>query len=300
MDGGLRSRPPPGGAFESGRIRPGGIGVRAGTGAAAGASPLLNGNTLAVAVIGLLLFIESLWLERHPAFLYMGFAAFFLAYFEARQALGYAQVLTGAFRSINGLFFNAVLATLAIQFAKRWNDRRLVRHCHDIGVPLSIAACLYSSFNPMAALVCMSSYAVLYLFASWLFAAPLVQYLGIAALCGAAYFGSTLVPAITLHEQALGASGIGLGCSVVFLLLRPFRAGEPVRIPWMHGSLILSALAILGATVAMTLAGTTSLVGTRTFLTVSLAAAVLSLERRSPPSAILPYFAAAWPARWGS
>jgi tetratricopeptide (TPR) repeat protein len=245
-------------------------------------SLLLNGNTLAVAVIGLVLFVESLRLERQPAYLYMGFAAFFLAYFEARQALGYGALLAGPYRSINCLFFNGVLAALAVEFARRWKDARLVRHCHYIGVPLSVAACVYSGFDPKAALICMSGYTVLYLLASWMFAAPLVQYLAIAAMAGAAYFGSTLLPSITLGQQALLAAGMGLGCAVVFLLLQGFRASDPFRLPWAHGSLILSALAILGATAAMGLNGTASLLGARTFLAVSLAAAVLNLDRRQP------------------
>ncbi|MGC8639119.1 MAG: hypothetical protein ACP5XB_04490 [Isosphaeraceae bacterium] len=243
-------------------------------------SSLLNGNTLAVALIGLSLFVESLRLERHPAYLYMGFGAFALAYFEARQALGYEPLLQGAYRSINGLFFNGVLAALAVDFARRWKDRRLVRHCHYIGVPLSVAACVYSGFDSKAALICMSGYTVLYLLASWVFAAPLVQYLAIAAMSGAAYFGSTLLPSISLGQQALGAAGIGLGCSLVFLLLQPFRTTDAFRLPWAHGSLVLSALAIAGATLAMLQAGTPSLLGACAFLAVSLAAAVLNLEQR--------------------
>ncbi len=186
-------------------------------------SPLFNGNTLAVAVIGLFLFVDSLRAERHPAYLYMGFAAFFLAYFEARQALGYASWLPGPYRSLNGLFFNTLLGSLAIAFARRWQDGRLARHCHHIGVPLSLAACAYSSLDARAAFDCMSGYAVLYLLASWVFAAPLVQYLAIAAMAGAAYFGSTLLPSVTLEQQALLAAGMGLGCSVVLLVLRGFR-----------------------------------------------------------------------------
>jgi tetratricopeptide (TPR) repeat protein len=243
-------------------------------------SPLLNGNTLAVALIGLLLFVDSLKVERLPAYLYMSFGAFFLAYFEIRQALGYGSVLTGPYRSIHGLFFNSVLAALAIQFARRWNDGRLFRHCHYIGVPLSVAACAYSGFDPRAALYCMSGYAVLYLVASWLFSAPLVQYLAIAAMAGAAYFGSTLWPSITPEQQAAWAAGMGLGCSVVFLLQGKLGASSSFRLPWAHGGLALCSIAILGATVAMGLAGTPSFWGALTFLMVSLASAALNLERR--------------------
>ena len=159
-------------------------------------SPLYSGNTLATAVLGLSLFAGSLRLERHPAFLYMGFAAFFLAYFgayyflrdllmaveeAARQAMGYREKLPGPFRAINGLFFNTMLAALALVFSRRWKDERLARHCHYLGVPFSIAACVYSGFEPLAALLCLGGYFVLYLLGTWVFRAPWVQYLAIGA-----------------------------------------------------------------------------------------------------------------------
>ena len=93
-------------------------------------------------------------------------------------------------------------------------------------------------------MICMSGYTVLYLLATRVFAAPRVQYLAIASLAGAAYFGSTLLPAITLDQQALGAAMIGLFCALVVLLLRGCRSAESFRLPWTHGALILSAVAL--------------------------------------------------------
>ena len=92
-------------------------------------SALFSGNTLAVAVLGLLLFGGSLRAEHQPAYLYLGFAAFFLGYFgayyfvrdlllpiegPARQVLIWASRLPGPYRAINGLLFNLLLGILAL------------------------------------------------------------------------------------------------------------------------------------------------------------------------------------------
>ncbi len=55
-------------------------------------------------------------------------------------------------------------------------------------------------------MICLSGYAILYLLAVWIFAVPWVTYLAAAALAGACYFGTTLVPGITLADQALAAA----------------------------------------------------------------------------------------------
>ena len=122
----------------------------------------------------------------------------------ARAAIGYTNRLPGPFRAINGLFFNTLLAALALFFSRRWKDERLARNCHYLGVPFSIAACVYSSLEPRAALICLSGYTVLYVIAAWLFRAAWVQYLAIAAMSAAFYFASTLLPSIGLGEQAAG------------------------------------------------------------------------------------------------
>jgi len=258
-------------------------------------SALFSGNTLAVAVLGLLLFGGSLRAERQPAYLYLGCAAFFLSYFgayhfvrdlflpidgPARQALLWASRLPGPYRAINGLIFNLLLGILALVFSRRWKDERLARHCHHLGVPFSVAACAYSGFEPRAALICLSGYTVLDLLATWVFASPRVQYLAISSLAAAAYFGSTLLPAITLGQQALGAAMIGLCCALVVLLLRGCRSAEAYRLPWTQGALTLSGVALVAATIAMLQLGATSFLGGLSFLTVSLTAAAVNLDRR--------------------
>ena len=257
-------------------------------------SALFSGNLLAVAVLGLLLFGGSLRAERLPAYVYLFFAACFVSYFAAyhfvrdlllptdgpaRQVLIWASGLPGSYRAINGLLFNLGLGILALVVSRRWKNIRLARHCHYLGVPFSVAACAYSGFEPTAAVICMSGYTVLYLLATRVFASPRVQYLAIATLAAAAYFGSTLLPAITLGEQALAAALIGLGCSLVVLLLRGYRSSEAYRLPWAHGALTLSGVAILATTVAMLQLGATSFLGVWSLLTVSLAAAALNLDR---------------------
>ena len=115
-------------------------------------------------------------------------------------------------------------ACLSLWFGKFWNDRRLARHCHYIGLPLSIAACVWSGFEPLAAVICLSGYAILYLLAVWTFAAPAVTYLAAAAIAGACYFGTTLVPGITAADQALAGALLGFAFWV-----SSRRAAPPAR-----------------------------------------------------------------------
>ena len=246
-------------------------------------------------MLGLLLFGGSLCAERHPAYLYLGFAAFFLGYFgayhfirdlllpiegPARPVLLWASRLPGPYRAINGLMFNLLLGILALGVSRRWKDERLAFHCHYLGVSFSVAACVYSGFEPRAAMICLSGYTVLYLLATWVFESPRVQYLAIASLAGAAYFGSTLLPAITLDQQALGAAMIGLCCSLVVHLLRGCGSAESFRLPWIHGALTLSGVALVATTIAMLQVGATSFLGAWSFLIVSLTAAAVNLDRR--------------------
>ena len=125
--------------------------------------PLLSGNTLATALVGLALYGRALWKERKPAYLYAAFAALFLAYFGTHEffkdlfsafegtigdALGYGKKLPLAFRALNGLVFNVLLAAMSLVFRRRWEDDRLARHCGYIGLPVSIAACVLSTPRP--------------------------------------------------------------------------------------------------------------------------------------------------------
>ena len=151
------------------------------------ASSLYSGNLIAVAVLGLGLYATSLRNLRHPAFLYLSAGALAVAglgirFFVAgrlhlveeivRTALHYPGHLPWPFRAIPALVASTALASLSIWITRNWNDRGLARHCHYLGVPLSIAACLASTFEPVAALICLSGYSILYLFAVWAFAAP--------------------------------------------------------------------------------------------------------------------------------
>src|SRR5262249_55427300 len=100
-------------------------------------SPLYSGNTLATALIGLALFAGCLRATRRPVYLYLAFAALFVSYFgagyfisdlmraledTARRALGYEHVLPLAFKSLNALLFNILLAGLALLFDRRWKE----------------------------------------------------------------------------------------------------------------------------------------------------------------------------------
>jgi tetratricopeptide (TPR) repeat protein len=230
-----------------------------------GLSALYSGNTLAVAVLGLALYSTSLRSTRKPAYLYCGFAAMFVAYFgafyfakdlvrsveeAARQALGYDRPLPKPFRAINGLVFNVGLVVLSKFFIRAWSDDRLAKHCHYIGLPLSIAACVFSGFEPKAAVICLGGYTVLYGLGTWIYSEPRLIYLACAASAGSAYFGATLAGGATLGLRSMIASAIGL----VFWAIRATpplkRAGEAYRTPLIHSARVLAIFAMASATAA--------------------------------------------------
>ena len=213
-------------------------------------SAVFSANTLAVSILGLALYASSLTIERHPAFLYMAIGAIVAGrvgaqYFLAerlhaieeavRRLLRYPEFLPVPFRAILFLIPSLALGYLAIWFVKHWNDRRLARHCHYIGLPLSVAALAWSGFEPLAGLICWSGYAVLYLLAVWIFAAPPVSYLAVAAITGAVYFGSRQFRGITGADQALLAAMLGIAFWVVRWALRKLSVRAAYRLPWLRG-----------------------------------------------------------------
>ena len=257
-------------------------------------SAVFSGNTLAVAVLGFCLYAASLRMERHPAYLYLAFGAIVAGrlaahYFLAgrlhaieeavRQLLGYPHHLPIPFRAILGLLPNTALAALSLWLINHWDDRRLARHCHYIGVPLSIAACVWSGFEPLAALICLSGYAFLYLLAVWIFAAPWVTYLAAAALAGACYFGTTLVPGITLADQALAGALLGFAFWAERVELRRRHAGPAYHVPWLQAALALAGVALCGATVSLVSVGVGSWSGAGAFIVIAALAFLLNREQ---------------------
>ena len=249
-------------------------------------SALYSGNTLATALMGLALFATSLRVYRHPSYLYCAFAALFVAYFgvgyfigdlmreievAASRALGYEESLPPAFKSLNGIVFNVVLALLSLLFARQWKDERLARHCHYIGLPLALAACVLScyGFEPKAAILCLSAYALLYAVAAWLFAQPLLIYLACASFAGAAFFGSIWFSA-TIGTQALGAAGIAFIFWAACSVLANRQVSESYRAPLIYSSLAMSALALWAATYFVLTTQHISWMATLTFFAVAL------------------------------
>ena len=246
-----------------------------------GPSALYSGNILAVALLGLALYATSLRATRLPAYLYCGFAALFVAYFGtyyfvhdlihaveevARKALGYQEKLPMPFKSINGLVFNLALAWLSGFFARRWSDDRLARHCHYIALPLSIAACVFSGFEPKAAVICLGGYAVLYAVGSWMFAEPRLIYLACSASAATAFFATSLSGGAALGLRSTIASVLGL----VFWAIRATpalkRAGESYRTPLIRSGRVMAALAVAAASAASIQDGMISPLATLAFL----------------------------------
>ena len=245
------------------------------------ASALHSGDTLAVAVLGLALYATSLRATRKPVYLYCGFAALFLAYFgafdfakdlvrsveeAARQAMGYDRPLPAPFRAINGLAFNAGLALLSRFFAREWSDDRLAWHCHAIGLPLSVAACVFSGFEPKAALICMGGYAALYAAGTRMFAEPRLIYLACAASAGAASFGASMTGGATLGLRSTIASVLGLAFWAIRATPALKRAGEAYRTPLIRSSRVMAALAMASASAASIQDGMIAPLATLAFL----------------------------------
>ena len=252
-----------------------------------GSSALYSGNTLAVASLGLALYATSLRATRKPAYLYCGFAAIFLAYFgafyfaqdlvrsveeAARQALGYHQKLPMPFKAINGLVFSAALALLARFFARQWSDDRLAKHCHYIGLPLSIAACVFSGFEPKAAVICLGGYTILYAIGTRLYAEPLLIYLACSAAAGSAFFGATLAGGATLGLRSLIASILGLVFWTIPATPPLRKAGLSYQTPLIHAARVMAAFAMASATIASIQAGMITPLATLAFLLTALLA----------------------------
>lgn len=222
-------------------------------------TPLIRLNTLVTACLGLALFARSLSLDRQPSHLYAAFAALCVAYFgvedivrdallqtlaPVREALGYHTRLPLPFRALNGIVLNVGLAILALRFRDRWHDERLARHCHYIGVPLSIAACVLASVDPKAALLCLPLYVLLYVVAAWLYAQPLLVYLACGATLGTTFAFARLNPSIPLSNRALGTAVIGMLFWSIALGLRIRQGAASFRLPLLHMALLVSAGAV--------------------------------------------------------
>ncbi len=228
-------------------------------------SALIVGNTLATATVGLALYGRALWSERRPAFLYAGFAALFLANFAAidlasdflatlegriGQSLGYGRKLPPPFRALNGLALNGFLAGLAVVFARRWGDDRLARHCHRIGLPMSVAACVLSGFDPLAAVLTMGGYAVAYGVATWLFAEPRVAYLACAAFAGASVAGVAHRGELSAGAWSLALAAVGLTLWATCRALAIGRVPPAYRAPVVGSTRMVAVVAMAIAAMA--------------------------------------------------
>ena len=285
-------------ALRAGRLRPLGAGVRTRFYDAYPRSASLSANIVAVSALGIALYSAALWKDRHPAFLYFALGSWLSArigmwYFVAERfhaledlvahTLGYPEHLPHAYRAIIAVLVNLVLAGLAIWFVRGWKDRRLARHCHYLGLPLSVAACVWSTFEPQAACICLSAYAILYLLAVRFFAAPQVTYLGVAALVGAFYFGSTLFPGTTISGQALLAAAIGCASWSLLWLLQRLRVDEEYRRPWVHASMTLLIVGLVTATAGVMAKNTGQVTGSITFTLLTTLALLINRENARAP-----------------
>ncbi len=257
-------------------------------------SVLNGGNMLVTGLLGAALYIAELRRVRQPAFLYLTLGASLMAgmglvycvrlrfhFIENALCwlLGYPEHLPRPFFAILGIAINVVLAWWSLWFVRRWNDQSLARHCHYLGLPISIAACVWSGLEPLAGCICLAGYAIMYLAGVWFFSAPWLVYLGVAGVCGSAYFGSTLLPGTTLSDQALLAALIGLACWGARVGLGRFPAApEAFRTPWRHATIALTSLAMAAATLDLATMRIGSPTGCRAFLLVCALAVIVNRD----------------------
>ena len=236
---------------------------------------------------------SSIWLWEPTSPLRVGLWYFVAERFHALEdrialVLGYAGRLPIPFRASVTVLVNLVLGGLAIWFVRGWKDRRLARHCHYIGLPLSVAACTWSTFEPRAACICLSAYAILYLLGVWVFSAPQVTYLGATALAGAVYFGSTLVPGTTIAGQALLAAAIGCAYWSIRWVLGRLQVDALYRRPWLHAALVLMMVGLAAGTAGVIAKVGGVATGSITFALIAVLAILVNLEMPKP---ILAYVA---------
>ncbi|HEV3122895.1 MAG TPA: tetratricopeptide repeat protein, partial [Isosphaeraceae bacterium] len=258
---------------------------------------LLSGNTLATAVLGFCLFATLMWLERQPQYLYLSFGALVVAYFGGYyflrdlmeqvmlllgHALGYRGRLPEPFKAINAIVFNLGLVWLWLFFRRR-HEERLARHCHYIGLPLSIVACLISSLEPKAAVICMSAYVVLYALGTWFFAQPMLLYLCCAAAAGAVGFAAWLGFGMVPGTWALFLAGIGFAVWITARVLAASKIEEAYRRPLLHSALGIAAIALGLATVAVRPPSAIPIQAVAAFVAVSVLCGLIMLDvpRRS-------------------
>jgi tetratricopeptide (TPR) repeat protein len=267
-------------------------------------SASFSSNIVAVASLGIALYSVALWNDRHPSFLYLALGGYLavrvgLWYFVAERfhaiedavalSLGYSGQLPKPFRAIVAVPINLALAGLAIWFVKSWKDRRLARHCHYLGLPLSVAACFWSAFEPRAACICLAAYATFFLLAVFVFSAPRLTYLAVAASSGACYFGSTLVPGVTISGQGLLAATMGCACWAVYRLLFRLKAGAEFQRPWFPSAVALIAVALVAETLGVLGATAGIATGSVTFGLITFLAVSMGFERFTPFLAYVVY-----------
>jgi tetratricopeptide (TPR) repeat protein len=256
-------------------------------------SVLSGANLLAAGLIAVALYVSSLRRERQPAFLYLTLGASLVAgiglvhcirlrFHLIEQTLcwllGYPDHLPRPFFAILAIPINVVLAWLSFWFVRHWNDRTLARHCHYLGLPLSVAACLSTGFEPLAGCIGLAAYAILYIVGTRVLAVPGLAYLGVASACGATYCGSTLHGGITLAEHAFLAGLIGLASWGARVVLGRMRSSEDYIEPWRHCAIALAMLAMTLATLGLASARVGSLAACGAFLLVLLIALLVNRD----------------------
>ena len=215
-----------------------------------GPDTLFSGNTLAAAVLGLVLYGRARLREtgspptstppRSPPCL--------LAYFSAHLFIkDLLQTVEGTLsmgcsgtagdspsrsRRSTGWCSTASWRPCRCSSSRRWNDARLVsRHCHYIGLPLAVAACVLSAFEPLAGVLVMGGYAAGFGVATWVYANPALEYLACLSLGGSLVMASTYLGDLASGARSLAIASIGLLLWGIGRVLSAARVPQAYRVP---------------------------------------------------------------------
>jgi hypothetical protein len=106
-----------------------------------------------------------------------------------------------------------------------------------------------------------------------------LSYLAAATLAGACYFGTSLVPGITLADQGLVAALLGVVYWAARVELRRRQAAPAYHIPWARAGLALAGVAMLAASWHLVTVGAGSRTGAGAFAVITALAFLLNRER---------------------
>src|SRR5207253_2092695 len=163
------------------------------------------------------------------------------------------QGIPNAFQALHGVVLTTAIIAYAAIVRRNKQQEHLARHCHFIGVPLSLAAVAYAFADPKSALACLCLYALLYAIEVWVFSAPALIYPASVAATAAVFTALVPIREVTLIQQAVGATALALVFGLAAELFPKTENAQRYRVPLTVSSLGVSIWALgIGSIFVMT------------------------------------------------